>query len=163
GFRTSHEAAKVEPLPHKVLRSMIDDDLVRAHRVRGLTPDRPTIRGTAQNPDMYFQAREAANPFYLACPAIVQGAMNRLPGGPPRLWRCGARPSGWRAAGFVGSRGGAAVELGAAHRAEGEPVGLVKVRLFRPFSAEHLRAALPATVKAIAVLDRTKEPGSLGE
>src|SRR5262249_17799421 len=90
GFRTSHEVAKVEPLPREVLRSMIDDDLVRAHRVRGLTPDRPalpTSRGTAHNPDRSFQAREPANPFYLACPAIVQGAMDRLAGETGRRYR----------------------------------------------------------------------------
>ena len=166
GFRTSHEVARVQPLPREVLRFMIDDDLVRAHRARGLTPDRPTIRGTAQNPDMYFQAREAANPFYLACPAIVQGAMNRLAdetGRPYRLFDYVGAPDAERVIVLMGSGVGAVEETVDALRAAGERVGLVKVRLFRPFSAEHLLAALPATVKAIAVLDRTKEPGSLGE
>ena len=166
GFRTSHEVAKVEPLSPEILRSMISDDLVRAHRARGLTPDRPTIRGTAQNPDMYFQAREAANPFYLACPAVVQGAMDRLAqetGRSYRLFDYVGAPDAERVIVLMGSGAGAVEETVDALRARGERVGVVKVHLFRPFSAEHLLAALPAAVKAIAVLDRTKEPGSLGE
>ena len=166
GFRTSHEVAKVESLPPGVVRAMIDDDLVRAHRGRGLTPDRPSIRGTAQNPDMYFQAREAANPYYLACPAIVQGAMDHLAretGRQYRLFDYAGAPDAERVIVLMGSGAGAVEETVQALLARGERVGLVKVRLFRPFSAEHLLAALPDTVKAIAVLDRTKEPGSMGE
>ena len=166
GFRTSHEVAKVEPLRREAVRALIRDDLVRAHRARALTPDRPTIRGTAQNPDMYFQAREAANPYYLACPAIVQGAMDRLAretGRAYRLFDYMGAPDAERVIVLMGSGAGAVEETVEALRARGERVGLVKVRLYRPFSAEHLLAALPATVKAIAVLDRTKEPGSLGE
>src|SRR5499425_958520 len=166
GFRTSHEVAKVEPLSPETLRSLISDDLVRAHRARGLTPDRPTIRGTAQNPDMYFQAREAANAYYLACPAIVQGAMDRLgqeTGRRYHLFDYVGAPDAERVVVLMGSGAGAVEETVEALRARGERVGMLKVRLFRPFSAEHLLAALPATVKAIAVLDRTKEPGSLGE
>jgi len=122
GFRTSHEVAKVEPLPREILRSMIDEDLVRAHRARGLTPDRPTIRGTAENPDMYFQAREAANPFYLACPAIVQGAMNRLAdetGRPYRLFDYVGAPDAERVIVLMGYGAGAVEETVDALRAEG--------------------------------------------
>ncbi|MBM2836635.1 MAG: pyruvate flavodoxin/ferredoxin oxidoreductase domain protein [candidate division NC10 bacterium] len=133
GFRTSHEVAKVEQLTSDDLRAMIDEDLVRGHRARALSPDRPFIRGTAQNPDLYFQAREAANPYYVACPTIVQNAME----------------AAQETVEYVATRG--------------EKVGVVKVRLYRPFSVEHFIAALPATVRSGAVLDRTKEPGSVGE
>ncbi|HZU29107.1 MAG TPA: pyruvate:ferredoxin (flavodoxin) oxidoreductase [Bryobacteraceae bacterium] len=168
GFRTSHEVAKVECLTADDLHAMIDDDLVRAHRHRALTPDRPVLRGTAQNPDVYFQAREAVNPFYLACPEIVQRAMDRfarLTGRQYRLFDYYGAPDARRVIVIMGS-GAEAVEetvdaLNA--RGNGDKVGLLKVRLFRPFSVEHFAAALPPTVRGIAVLDRSKEPGAVGE
>src|ERR1700675_4205976 len=166
GFRTSHEVAKVRPLAGEDLRAMVSDDLVRAHRARALSPEHPVIRGTAQNSDVYFQAREAANPYYLACPTIVQNAMDRLYGQVGRRYRLfdyvGA-PDAERVVVLMGS-GAETVEETVEHlAARGEKVGLVKVRLYRPFSVEHFAAALPATVKTIAVLDRTKEPGGIGE
>jgi pyruvate-ferredoxin/flavodoxin oxidoreductase len=166
GFRTSHEVAKIEPLAPDDLRALIDDTLVRAHRARALSPERPVIRGTAQNPDTYFQAREAANPFYRACPAIVQGAMDRLArrvGRQYRLFDYVGAPDAERVIALMGS-GAEAVEETVEHLVgRGEKVGVVKVRLYRPFSVEHFVAALPPTVRALAVLDRTKEPGSAGE
>ncbi|HET8576107.1 MAG TPA: pyruvate:ferredoxin (flavodoxin) oxidoreductase [Methylomirabilota bacterium] len=166
GFRTSHEVAKVEALGPDDLRAVLPEDLVRAHRARALSPDRPVIRGTAQNPDMYFQAREAANPYYLACPAIVQAAMDRLAqriGRSYHLFDYTGAPDAERVIVLMGSGAGAVEETVEALRARGERVGLLTVRLFRPFSAEHFLAALPPTVRAIAVLDRTKEPGGMGE
>jgi pyruvate-ferredoxin/flavodoxin oxidoreductase len=166
GFRTSHEVAKVEPLAPAALRAMIRDDLVRAHRARALSPDHPVIRGTAQNPDVYFQARETVNPYYLACPTIVQSAMDRLAGLVGRRYRLfdytGA-PDALRVIITMGSGAGAAQEAVEQLVAHGEKVGVLRVRLYRPFSAEHFLAALPATVRTLAVLDRTKEPGSVGE
>jgi len=166
GFRTSHEVAKVELLTAEDLRAMIDEGLVRAHRARALSPDHPVIRGTAQNPDVYFQAREAASPYYLAGPTIVQNAMDRLAGLVGRRYRLfdyvGA-PDAERVIVLMGSAAETADET-VEHLVErGEKVGVVKVRLYRPFSVEHFVAVLPATVEAIAVLDRTKEPGSVGE
>jgi pyruvate-ferredoxin/flavodoxin oxidoreductase len=166
GFRTSHEVAKVEPLTPDELRHMIDDDLVRAHRARALSPERPVIRGTAQNPDVYFQAREAANPYYLACPTIVQNAMDRLGGLTGRQYRLfdyAGSPDAERVLVLMGSGAEAAQETVEALTARGERVGVLKVRLYRPFSVEHFLAALPASVLTLAVLDRTKEPGSAGE
>ncbi len=166
GFRTSHEVAKIDQLSAEEIGAMIDDDLVRAHRARALTPDRPMIRGTAQNPDVYFQARESVNPFYLACPAIVQNAMEKfaqLTGRQYRLFDYVGAPDAERVVVMMGSGAEAAQETVEYLLARGEKVGVLKVRLYRPFSLEHFRAALPATVKAIAVLDRTKEPGSPGE
>ena len=166
GFRTSHEIAKVEPLAPATLRAMIRDDLVRAHRTRALSPDHPVIRGTAQNPDVYFQARETVNPYYLACPTIVQGAMERLAGLVGRRYRLfdytGA-PDAERVIVIMGSGAETAQETVEHLVDRGEKVGLLRVRLYRPFSAEHFLAALPATVRTLAVLDRTKEPGSVGE
>ena len=166
GFRTSHEVAKVEPLAPADLRAMIGDDLVRAHRARALSPDHPVVRGTAQNPDVYFQARETVNPYYLACPTIVQGAMDRLAGLVGRHYRLfdyfGA-PDALRVIVIMGS-GAETVHETVEHLiGRGEKVGVLTVRLYRPFSAEHFLAALPATVRTLAVLDRTKEPGSVGE
>ena len=166
GFRTSHEINKIEQLSDDVIRAMIDDDLVRAHRQRGLSPDRPFIRGTAQNPDIYFQARESVNPYYLACPSIVQQAMDRfaaLSGRQYHLFDYVGAPDAERVIVVMGS-GAETVEQTADYlTARGEKVGVVKVHLFRPFAVEHFLRALPPTVKAIAVLDRTKEPGSVGE
>ena len=166
GFRTSHEVAKIEPLSMATLRAMIEDELVHAHRARALSPDHPFIRGTAQNPDVYFQAREASNPFYLACPAIVQNAMDkfaRLTGRQYSLFDYVGTPDAERVLVAMGSGAEVAHETVERLAARGEKVGLVKVRLFRPFSAAHFVAALPGTVQAISVLDRTKEPGSAGE
>jgi len=166
GFRTSHEIQKVEKLAPADYRAMIDDDLVLAHRGRGMSPDRPTLRGTAQNPDVYFQGRETVNPYYAATPEIVQKAMDRFAGIVGRQYRLfdyvGA-PDAERVVVMMGSGADAAEETVEHLVAAGEKVGLVKVRLYRPFSNEHLMAALPSTVKAVAALDRTKEPGSAGE
>ncbi|OFW08584.1 MAG: pyruvate:ferredoxin (flavodoxin) oxidoreductase, partial [Acidobacteria bacterium RIFCSPLOWO2_12_FULL_59_11] len=166
GFRTSHEVAKVEQLTLDDVRSMIGEELVRNHRARALSPDRPVIRGTAQNPDVFFQAREAANAFYLACPTIVQNLMDKFAGIVGRRYHLfdylGA-PDAERVIVMMGS-GAETVQETVEHLLRrGEKVGLLKVRLYRPFSAEHLAASLPATVKSMAVLDRTKEPGSPGE
>ena len=166
GFRTSSEVQKVEELTYEDMRAMIDMELVRAHRARALSPDRPAIRGTSQNPDVFFAARESVNKYYLATPAIVQKAFDRfakLVGRQYHLFDYVGAPDAERIVIMMGSGAEAMEEVVAHLVAQGEKVGLVKVRLFRPFSVEHLMGALPATVKAIAVLDRTKEPGSLGE
>jgi pyruvate-ferredoxin/flavodoxin oxidoreductase len=166
GFRTSHEVAKVEALAPADLRAMVSDDLVRAHRARALSPDHPVIRGTAQNPDVYFQARETVNPYYLACPAVVQGAMDRLAelvGRRYRLFDYAGAPDAERVVVLMGSGAETAQETVEHLVGRGEKVGVLTVRLYRPFSAEHFLAALPATARTVAVLDRTKEPGSVGE
>jgi pyruvate-ferredoxin/flavodoxin oxidoreductase len=166
GFRTSHEVAKVEMLADDDLRALVTDDLVLAHRARRLTPDDPVLRGTAQNPDVYFQARETVNPFYLACPAIVQETMDQLAarvGRSYRLFDYVGAPDAERVIVIMGSGAEAVHETVDVLNARGEKVGLLKVRLFRPFSVPHFIAALPTAVKTIAVLDRTKEPGSAGE
>jgi pyruvate-ferredoxin/flavodoxin oxidoreductase len=166
GFRTSHEVAKVEQLTDDDMRAMISDDLVRAHRSRSLNPDRPVLRGTAQNPDVYFQARETVNPFYDACPGIVQSLMDRfaaLTGRQYRLFDYFGAPDADRVIVMMGSGVLAAEECAEALMARGERVGVVNVHLFRPFSVAAFVNALPKTVQAIAVLDRTKEPGSAGE
>jgi pyruvate-ferredoxin/flavodoxin oxidoreductase len=166
GFRTSHEVAKVEELSGETFSGMIDLELVRAHRRRGLSPDRPALRGTAQNPDVYFQARESANPYYLACPAIVENAMKRfgeLTSREYHLFDYVGAPDAERVIVLMGSGAEAVEETVQYLAARGEKVGAVKIRLYRPFSIEHFVQALPATVKVIAALDRTKEPGSVGE
>ena len=166
GFRTSHEVAKIEALTPEPLRGMIDDETVRAHRARALSPDHPVLRGSAQNPDVYFQAREAVNPYYLACPAIVQRVMDRfakLTGRAYHLFDYVGAPDAERVVVLMGSGAEAAHEAVEYLAAKGEKVGLLKVRLFRPFDVRAFVAALPKTVEAIAVLDRTKEPGSAGE
>src|SRR5262249_51197286 len=155
GFRTSHEVAKVEPLTADDLRAIVDDDLVRAHRARALSPDHPVIRGTAQNPDVYFQGREVANPFYLACPAIVQDVMDRLAqrvGRRYRLFQYVGAPDAERVIVLMGSGAETADETAEYLVARGEKVGVLKVRLYRPFAAEQFIDALPATVRSIAVL-----------
>ncbi len=166
GFRTSHEIQRIECLDDEDLRALIDDDLVQAHRRRALSPDHPVIRGTAQNPDVYFQAREAANPFYDAVPAIVQDRMDRLAARTGRqyhLFDYSGSPEAERVIVIMGS-GAEAVEETVDHLvARGEKVGMLRVRLFRPFSVAHFLDALPQTVRHIAALDRTKEPGSAGE
>ncbi len=166
GFRISHEIQKVELLEDSVLRAMIDDDLVLAHRARGMTPDRPVLRGTAQNPDIYFQARETVNPFYNACPGIVQKAMDKfaeLTGRQYKIYQYEGAPDADRVIVVMGCGGETTHELVDYLTAKGEKVGVLKVRLYRPFDAKRLVAALPKTVKKIAVLDRTKEPGAGGE
>ena len=166
GFRTSHEVAKVEQLTPEDLRVMIDEEFVAAHRARALSPDHPVLRGTAQNPDVYFQAREAVNSFYLACPTIVQNVMDKfaaIVGRQYHLFDYVGAPDAERVIIMMGSGAEVAHEAVDYMNARGEKVGLLKVRLFRPFSVSHFVAALPERVKNIAVLDRTKEPGALGE
>jgi len=166
GFRSSHEVMKIEQLTIDDMRSMIDSDLVHAHRKRALTPDRPVMRGTAQNPDVYFQGRETANPFYLACPEIVQKQMDKfaaLTGRSYHLFDYVGAPDAEKIIILMGSGAQAVEETVDYLTAKGEKVGIVKVRLYRPFSVKHFIAALPKTTKTIAVLDRTKEPGSAGE
>jgi len=166
GFRTSHEINKVEKLSDEDIGALIDADLVRAHRARALTPDAPVIRGTAQNPDVYFQARETVNPYYAATPEIVQTVMDQLGARTGRYYHLfdyvGA-PDATRVIVLMGSGCETAEETIAHLVAHGEKVGMVKVHLFRPFSVQHFLDALPTTVKALAVLDRTKEPGGVGE
>ncbi len=166
GFRSSHEVQKIEEVGHDVIRAMIDDDLVIAHRKRGLCPDRPAMRGTAQNPDVYFQGRETVNPFYDATPAIVQAFMDRfakLTGRQYHLFDYVGHPQAERVIVIMGSGAETVHEVVDFLNAGGEKVGVLKVRLFRPFDAKAFVAALPATVTSLSVLDRTKEPGSLGE
>jgi pyruvate-ferredoxin/flavodoxin oxidoreductase len=166
GFRTSHEVQKIELLEESDLRAMIDDEDVLAHRARGLTPDRPVLRGTAQNPDVYFQARESVNPFYDACPEIVQTAMDQfaeLTGRHYKLFEYHGAPDADRVVILMGSGCETAHETVDYLTARGEKVGVLKVRLYRPWDGGAFIGALPETVKAIAVLDRTKEPGASGE
>jgi pyruvate-ferredoxin/flavodoxin oxidoreductase len=166
GFRTSHEINKVEQLTRQDMRAMMDDDLVLAHRARALSPENPFIRGTAQNPDVFFQARETANPFYLKTPDIVQKAMDRFAGVAGRqyhLFDYVGAPDAERVVVIMGSGAEVAHETVEYLLERGEKVGLVKVRLYRPFSVEHFVGALPETTRIIATLDRTKEPGSAGE
>ncbi len=166
GFRTSHEVQKIEPIDDDHLRKIIKDEWVFAHRNRALTPDRPVLRGTAQNPDVYFQARESVNAFYHACPGIVQTAMDRfaqLTGRSYRLYEYHGAPDADRAIVLMGSGCETAHETIDYLVAAGEKVGVLKVRLYRPWDAEQFAAKLPDTVRKVAVLDRTKEPGSVGE
>jgi pyruvate-ferredoxin/flavodoxin oxidoreductase len=166
GFRTSHEVAKMEELSDDDLRAMLPEELIAAHRRRALSPDHPVLRGTAQNPDAFFQAREACNPFYLACPGVVQETMNQfaaLTGRQYRLFDYVGHPEAERVIIMMGSGAETAHETVDWLVARGEKVGLVKVRLYRPFSLEDFTAALPPSVRAIAVLDRTKEPGAPGD
>ncbi|MEK7256083.1 MAG: pyruvate:ferredoxin (flavodoxin) oxidoreductase, partial [Bacteroidota bacterium] len=166
GFRTSHEVNKLTMLTDEELRAMIDDRLVREHRARALNPDNPFIRGTAQNPDIYFQGREASNIFYEKTPGIVEAEMEKfakLTGRYYRLFEYSGHPEAERVVVLMGSGAETAGETADFLMKNGEKVGVVQVHLYRPFSAAHLMAALPETVQKIAVLDRTKEPGALGE
>ncbi len=167
GFRTSAEVMKIEELSDDDIRAMIDNDKVNEFKKRALNPEHPVIRGTAQNPDVYFQGRETVNKFYNACPEIVQSAMDefaKITGRQYKLFDYYGAPDAKRIIVMMGSGAEAAQETVdyLASRNE-EKIGVLKVRLYRPFSAKHLLAALPQTVEKIAVLDRTKEPGSLGE
>ncbi|MGA2927138.1 MAG: pyruvate:ferredoxin (flavodoxin) oxidoreductase, partial [Solirubrobacteraceae bacterium] len=166
GFRTSHELNTIEMLEDDDIRALVPEELVRAHRARALSPEHPFIRGTAQNPDIYFQARETVNPFYAKLPAIVQDAMDRLgqrTGRDYKLVEYEGHPQAERVVVLMGSGAQTARETVAHLQAAGERVGVATVRLYRPFPARELEAALPQTVRAVAVLDRTKEPGSQGE
>lgn len=166
GFRTSHEIRKIEELTFDDMRQMIDEELVQAHRRRGLTPDRPAIRGTTQNPDVYFQGRETVNKYYDAVPGIVQKAMDKfagLVGRRYKLFEYFGHPEAERAAVIMGSAGETILSTINALNQKGERLGLVQVRLYRPFSIEAFVDAFPETVRSIAVLDRTKEPGAAGE
>ena len=166
GFRTSHELSTIEPLSDDDVRALVSEELIRAHRARALSPERPFIRGTAQNPDVYFQARETVNPFYARTPEVIQDAMDRLGERTGRRYRLvdyTGHPEAERVLVLMGSGGETARETVHFLQARGERVGVAQVRLYRPFPASELTQALPATVRQVAVLDRTKEPGSLGE
>jgi pyruvate-ferredoxin/flavodoxin oxidoreductase len=166
GFRTSHEIQKVAPLSDDQIRALLSDELIRAHRARALSPDKPFIRGTAQNPDVFFQARESVNPFYAKAPEIVQATMDRLgetTGRRYRLFDYFGAPDADRIIVLMGSGAEAVRETVEHLNSLGESVGMIVVRLYRPFSAKAFLEALPDTARSIAVLDRTKEPGSAGE
>jgi len=166
GFRTSHEVMKIERINDDDIRSMIDEEFIRAHRARALSPEHPVLRGSAQNPDVFFQARETVNPFYAACPDIVQKTMDKfaaIVGRQYKLFDYAGAPDAERVIVMMGSGAETAQETVEYLTARGEKVGLLKIRLFRPFDVSRFTAALPKTVKSIAVLDRTKEPGAIGE
>lgn len=166
GFRTSHEIQKIEEVTREQMRAMIDDKYVIAHRMRGLNPESPAMRGTAQNPDVYFQGRETVNPFYLATPGIVQKYMDRwaeISGRQYHLFDYVGAPDAERVVVLMGSGAETVHEVVDLLNEQGSKVGVVKVRLYRPFYGKALVAAIPPTVRAIAVLDRTKEPGAAGE
>ncbi len=166
GFRTSHEIQKVEDLNFDDMRAMIDNDLIAAHKARALSPDHPMISGTAQNPDVYFQGRETVNKFYAAVPGIVEETMTKfakLTGRSYNLFDYIGAPDAEKVIIIMGSGAETTHETVDYLTAKGEKVGVLKVRLFRPFSTKHFIDALPRTVTKIAVLDRTKEPGSIGE
>lgn len=166
GFRTSHEVNKLELLSDEQISSMVPDELVIAHRKRGLNPEHPFIRGTAQNPDVYFQGRETVNTFYNNTPGIVQEVMDefaKMTGRKYQLFEYSGAPDAERVVVVMGSGGETVIETVKALQAGGEKVGVIHVRLFRPFSLEHILKVIPATVKIIGVLDRTKESGAAGE
>ncbi len=166
GWRTSSEVNKIEQLTSDDMRAMINEEAVHAHRARALSPDHPVIRGTAQNPDVFFQARESVNPYYAACPDIVQKTMDKFAsvvGRQYQLFDYVGAPDAERVVVLMGSGAEAASETAKYLVGRGEKVGVIKVRLYRPFSVKHFLESLPPTVKSIAVLDRTKEPGAAGE
>jgi pyruvate-ferredoxin/flavodoxin oxidoreductase len=166
GFRTSHEVNVIEALDDEILRALVDDGFVRAHRERSLTPDRPVLRGSAQNPDVFFQAREASSPYHADVPTIVQRAMDRFDehaGRSYHLFDYYGAPDAERVVVLMGSGNGAVEEAVDELMRRGEKSGAINVRLFRPFSADAFVSALPASTRSIAVLDRTKEPGAVGE
>ena len=166
GFRTSHEVGKIALIPDEQIKAMVDDRAVMEHRRRGLNPDHPVVRGTAQNPDVYFQGRETVNPYYAKTPGIVQAEMDRfakLTGRTYRLFEYAGAPDADRVILLMGSGAQTATETARYLMEKGEKVGVVQVHLYRPFSMKHLVGALPKTVKKLAVLDRCKEPGAGGE
>lgn len=166
GFRTSHEVNTITLLSDAQIRAMVDDDLVRAHRARALDPEHPFVRGTAQNPDTFFQARETVNPFYARTPGIVQAAMDRFAGLTGRqyhLFDYDGQADADRVIVLMGSGAETARETASVLNAQGEKLGVLQVRLYRPFAAEAFLAALPETVRAVAVMEQTKEPGAPGE
>ncbi len=166
GFRTSHEVAKIQLVGEEVMRALMSDDLIGQLRAKALSPDHPVLRGTAQNPDAFFQGREAANPVYAQCPEVVQGVMDefaRLAGRRYNLFDYVGAAEAERVLVIMGSGAEVAQEAVEYLNGRGEKLGLVKVRLYRPFDGARFLQALPATVKTIAVLDRTKEPGAVGE
>ena len=166
GFRTSHEVNKISLIADEVILKMIDEKDIIAHRQRGLSPERPMVRGTAQNPDVYFQGRETVNPFYARTPEIVQSAMDHfaaLTGRQYQLFDYFGAADAERVIILMGSGAQTAIETCKHLQSKGEKIGVVQIRLFRPFSMQHLLAAIPASVKKIAVLDRCKEPGAAGE
>lgn len=166
GFRTSHEIQKVEVMEYDELEPLIDKEALAAFRARALDPDRPVIRGTAENPDIYFQHCEAANPFYNALPDIVQGYMDKISaitGRTYHLFDYYGAPDADRVIVAIGSVSDICKDVADAVNAAGEKVGIVNVHLYRPFSVSHFINRLPGTVKKIAVLDRTREPGAIGE
>lgn len=166
GFRVSHEINKIEILADEDISTMIDVDLIHEHRARGLSPDHPVIRGTAQNPDVFFQARESVNSYYDACPEIVQKAMDKFAeqvGREYKLFDYVGVSDAERVIIILGSGGEAVAETVKYLNAQGEKLGVVRVRLYRPFSVKHLLDVMPASVKVVATLDRTKEPGATGE
>ena len=166
GFRTSHEASKIEVVTEDIMRSMIDEDLVVAHRNRAMNPDKPVLRGTAQNPDVFFQAREACTPFYNKCAAITQKAMNQfasLTGRQYQLFQYVGAPDAENVVALMGSGAEAAHEAVEYLNERGAKVGVLKVRLYRPFDVQAFMESLPATVKHLTILDRTKENGALGD
>lgn len=166
GFRTSHEINTYTPISDEALRALISEEAITAHRNRALTPDRPQIRGTAQNPDVFFQAREACNPYYDACPKIVEKVLARfekITGRQYKLFEYSGHPNAEEVIIIIGSGAETCEETSLWLNARGAKTGVLKVRLLRPFSLSHFIEALPTSVRSIAVLDRTKEPGALGE
>ena len=166
GWRTSSEIQKIDQISFEIMREMISEEAIAAHRDRALNPEHPTIRGTSQNPDVFFTARETVNKYYLNAPGIVEAAMARLTeytGRSYRLFDYTGVADAERVIVIMGSGAETAEETALSLNTQGAKVGVIKVRLFRPFSTAHLAKALPPTVKKIAVLDRTKEPGSVGE
>ena len=166
GFRTSHEVSKIELVTEDIMRQMVDENLIVAHRQRAMSPDHPVLRGTAQNPDVFFQAREACNPFYAKCADITQKAMDKFAGVTGRqyhLFQYFGAPDAERVVILMGSGCETAQETVEYLNERGSKVGVLKVRLYRPFDVRRFMEALPASVKSLAVLDRTKEPGALGD
>ena len=166
GFRVSHEVSKIEMISDDVIRELINDEFIHAHRARALSPDHPVIRGTAQNPDVFFQARETVNPYYEAAPAIVQKYMDqfaKLTGRQYQIYQYAGAPDAERVVIVIGAGGETVEETAKALNANGEKVGVLKVRLFRPFAVKDFVQAIPASAKILSVLDRTKEPGAPGE
>ena len=166
GFRTSHEVQKIDEVGSDTIRAMIDDNLVNAHRARGLTPDRPSIRGTAQNPDVYFQGRETVNKYYTATPAIVQKCMDKfakLTGRAYKLFDYVGAPDADHVVVVMGSGADVIHDTVEQLVAKGAKIGVIKIRLYRPFDTQAFALAIPRTTKTLTVLDRTKEPGAIGD